>query len=184
MPSAKNTAKKPAKVSQTKEKHYDILFPNPKGVPAVWFDQFSLEETPSHLVVKLGSSVGDSVFAFALSKTEMRNQNFSFGPYVEQLRAFVDDHEVSASKVKRISSPQNASPVLSIRYIRAGRVNADGELVLYTFSTMALLNTDGSNNDSTQTKIEAEPVAILHANLNAHYALILELLTYTKEAQS
>ena len=63
-------------------------------------------------------------------------------------------------------------------------MNADGELVLYTFSTMALLNTDGSNDDSTETKIEAEPVAILHANLNAHYALILELLTFTKEAQS
>jgi hypothetical protein len=184
MPSVKSSTKKTAKASQLKEKHYDVHFPNPKGVPAVWFDQFSMEETSSHLVVKLGCSIGDNVFAFALSKAEMKNQSFNFGPYVEQLRAFVVDQEVAVSKVKRISSSQSASFVHSIRYIRAGRVNSDGELVLYTFSTMALLNTDGSNDDSTQAKIEAEPVAVLHANLNAHYALVLELLPFTKEGQS
>lgn len=184
MPAKKQGSKTTtAKTSKAKEKHYELLFPNPQGVPAFWFDQYSLEETPTHLLIKVGSSLGDPVFAFALSKSELRNQSFNFGTYVGGLQPFVDDKRVSESRVKRISGqPTTAHPVYSIRFIRAGRVNEDGELVLYTFSTTSLLHQDKQIKPEDSLHIEAEAVAILHADVNPHYGLVLDLLAYTSEA--
>jgi len=185
MPAKKISPKAKAKAPAKKEQHYELLFPNPKGIVAIWFDQYSLEHTKSHLVVKVGSSVGDSVFAFALSKAELLQQSFNFGPYVEQLRAQVDDQEMKEANVKRLSSSQACfPPIHSVRYIRAGRVNTDGELVLYTFSTLNLLQRDKTKTSDTSDGVEAEPVAILHADLNAHYGLVLEILAHTAEAVS
>jgi hypothetical protein len=183
MPAKKSLSKAKAKVPAKKEQHYELLFPNPKGVTAIWFDQFSIEHTKSHLVVKVGSSVGDNVFAFALSKAELLQQSFNFGPYVEQLGAHVDDQEMKAANVKRLSSSQaGSSPIHSVRYIRAGRVNTDGELVLYTFSTLNLLQRDKTKTADQSDAVDAEPIAILHADLSAHYGLVLELLAHTAEA--
>lgn len=183
MPSKKKAAK--TSPSKPKEKHYELLFPDPKGVPAYWFDQYSIEETRFHLIVKTGSSIGDPGFNFALSKSELVKQNFNFGRYIEDLRSFVDDAEVSASKVKRLSaSPAEASPIYSVRYIRAGRVGSDGELVLYTFPTVSLLSQGKQTTSKEPLPVEAEAVAILHADLNPHYSMVLELLPYTLEGQS
>lgn len=171
------------KAPQGKEKHYELLFPNPKGVPAFWFDQYSLEETPTHLLIKVGCSLGEPIFSFALSKAELKNQSFNFGTYIESLRPFVDDEQVNQARVKRINAQQTAArPVYSVRYIRAGRVNADGELVLYTFSTTSLLHQDKQKKSEDSLHVEAEAVAILHADVNPHYGLVLDLLAYTSEA--
>lgn len=185
MPSKKTQSKAKSKGPAKKEQHYELLFPNPKGVVAIWFDQFSIEHTKTHIVIKVGSSVGDNVFAFALSKAELSQQSFNFGPYIEQLGAHIDDQEMKAANVKRLSSSQAGStPIHSVRYIRAGRVNSDGELVLYTFSTLNLLQRDKAETPDQLDTVEAEAIAILHADLNAHYGLVLELLAYTAEAAS
>ncbi len=184
MPPSK-TSRKPAQSPSAKEKHYDLLFPNPKGVPSIWFDQFSIEETSTHLIVKIGSTIGDHVFSFALSKSEMAKQNLNFGDYVEKLAPFTNGNEVNSAKIKRLPTVQTGlQPIHSVRYIRAGRVDQDGELVLYTFSSTTMLHGDQLDKTETKPVFEAETVAVLHASLSVHYSLVLELLPFTKEGLS
>lgn len=184
MPTKKKAQRaKSEKTASKKEKHYELLFPDPKGVPSFWFDQYSIDETPTHLIIHVGSSVGGCVFTFALSKSELAKQNFNFGTYVEGLRSFVSDEKVSASNLKRASSYQmDASPIHSIRYIRAARLGSDGELVLYTFATTTMSN-HAKQSAEDKNAIEAEAVAVLHADLNPHYGLVLDLLEHTAEGK-
>lgn len=174
--SAKKTSSKAKPAIQKEGREISLKVPSAGNrAPVMRFDRFCVSVSETEVLVRTMLSIDPSAsFSFTMSRCELASIELNLGPYLEAILPHVDQELANRAIVKsHVPSPYDRPPLYPshVRYIRFGRMAKEGELLLYCFSSTDQISSDGKDDKS----INAKAIAVLNADLNAHYRLALEL---------